>query len=538
MENERDQAIHDKGELYQEIGLSKKELNCVHTQLEERTTERNALLHSLEYRVGELFIKRFHCRPLIRGVEWMTVKIQRHLAFLGLTLARWSSGWRQERSRVLATVCAAFPIYSQTFVHQELSQLANRGFHVRLIYSFLESRGNLHHQFDSLWKNKSRLSIYDKIHEQDFDRFRKRFPEKVERLIHMVGESSGVTREKLIRHPHFLQAFSFTRMAEVYRPHYLHSYFFYDRSFMALVAGYVLDIPRGISCYVDHVLDDYELKVVPLHLELCDTVIATSERIKAELLAMAPKADPTRIVVKPNAIDTTWFPRIERREPQTDEPFRLVCVNRIEPKKGLLYLVEAIHSLRQRGHNVELHVIGTADNGIQSSQEYKHKLDECISYYNLWGVVHLEGQQTQEGVLRFLNMSQVFIAPFIETDYGDKDGIPTALLEAMATGLPIVATDAGSMGEVIQHDREGDVVPQRDSQALADSIARLLTDPQRRKDLGQAAAETVRQRFDVSMCEHRFHDRVLSVIESRSPNGMSRQSPGFDFLPRWISRVS
>jgi len=306
---------------------------------------------------------------------------------------------------------------------------------------------------------------------------------------------------------------------------------------MALVAGYILDIPRGISCYADHVLDDYELKVVPLHLELCDTVIATSERIKAELLAMAPKADPARIVVKPNAIDTTWFPRIERREPQTDEPFRLVCVNRIEPKKGLLYLVEAIHSLRQRGLNVELHVIGTADHGIQSSQEYKHQLDESISHYNLWGKVHLEGQHNQEGVLRFLNISQVFIAPFIETDYGDKDGIPTALLEAMATGLPIVATDAGSMGEVIQHDRQGEIVPQHDSQALANSIARLLADPQRRKDLGQVASETVRQRFDVSVCEHRFHDRVLSLIESRHPKETSRQSPGFNFLPRWMPRV-
>ncbi len=73
------------------------------------------------------------------------------------------------------------------------------------------------------------------------------------------------------------------------------------------------------------------------------------------------------------------------------------------------------------------------------------------------------GHQNQGGVLPFLDRSQLYIAPFIETDCGDKDGIPTALLEAMATGLPIVATDAGSIGEVLQCGRDGKLVPQRDA---------------------------------------------------------------------------
>ncbi len=538
LQAERDQSISDKEETIREIGVLKHTIGILNTQVEERTGERNTFRDSLEHRIGEFWVKRLHCRLVFQGLESMMVTIQRAVTLLGLTFARWSSECRGEVSRVMATVCADFPIYSQTFVHQELSQLAHRGFQIRLLYSYLKPRGNLHQQFNILWKSKRRFLLHHKSHEQEFDRYRTRFPEKVEHLILRLCDSSGVTREQLIRHPNFLQAFSFTRMAEVYRPHYLHSYFFYDRSLMALVAGYLLDIPRGISCYADHVLDDYDLKLVPLHLELCDTVIATSERIKAELLEIAPKADPTRILVKPNAIDTTWFPNIERTEPNGGDPFRLVCVNRIEPKKGLLYLVEAIHHLRQQGLNVELHVIGTADKGIQSSQRYKQQLDDCISHYHLWGVVHLEGQHNQEGVCRFLTMSQLFIAPFIETDYGDKDGIPTALLEAMATGLPAVVTDAGSMEEVIQHGREGEIVPQRDGHALASTIARLLADPQRRTQLGLAAAETVRQRFDVRMCEHHFHNRVLSLIESRKVDGMSRHFSGSNLLLRWMSRFS
>lgn len=106
-------------------------------------------------------------------------------------------------------------------------------------------------------------------------------------------------------------------------------------------------------------------------------------------------------------------------------------------------------------------MIGPGDKGIQSSQDYKRRLDERFSRLNVWSTVHLERHQNQDVVLRLLDMSQLYIAPFIETDCGDKDGIPTALLEAMTTGLPIVATDAG--GDVIQCGRDGGLVPQRDA---------------------------------------------------------------------------
>jgi glycosyltransferase involved in cell wall biosynthesis len=341
-------------------------------------------------------------------------------------------------------------------------------------------------------------------------------PEKVEVLVQKLCEASGMTRHNLIHHGNFLQAFSFTRMVEAYRPQYLHSYFFYDRSLMALVAGYLLNIPRGISCYADHLLKDYELKVVPLHLELCDIVIATSERIKQELLEIAPQTNPSRILVKPNGIDTECFPRIERSEPAAGAPFRLVSVCRIEPKKGLLDLIDAVGLLLQRGLQVEAHLVGSVDEWSEASRDYKRKLDQRITELNLWGKVHLEGRQNLDGVLRFLGLAQLFVAPFIETITGDKDGIPTALLEGMATGLPAVATDAGSITEVIKNGREGLLVLQNNPVALADAIEGLLRDPNRRREMGQAAAENVRRRLDVRVCEKPFHDRLMAIIDSQS----------------------
>jgi glycosyltransferase involved in cell wall biosynthesis len=206
---------------------------------------------------------------------------------------------------------------------------------------------------------------------------------------------------------------------------------------------------------------------------------------------------------------------MKRTEPSPGAPYRTVTVCRIEPKKGLLDLVEAIHLLRRRGVRVEAHIIGTTDDWSAASRDYKRKLDARIAELDLWGTVHFEGQQNLDGILRFLGNAQLFVAPFVETDSGDKDGIPTALLEAMSTGLPTVATDAGSITEVIDDAREGILVPQFRPDALADAVETLLQDQIRRGRLGENAAKRVRRSYDVRNCEKDFHERIRATIQSR-----------------------
>jgi glycosyltransferase involved in cell wall biosynthesis len=216
--------------------------------------------------------------------------------------------------------------------------------------------------------------------------------------------------------------------------------------------------------------------------------------------------------VKPNGIDPEQFPIVERSDPAEGSPFRIVTVCRIEPKKGLLELVEAVSLLRQRGLCVEAHVVGASDEWSDASREYKAKLDRRITELGLWGTVHLEGRQNLEGIKRFLRISQLFVAPFVETESGDKDGVPTALLEAMSTGLAAVATNVGSICEVIDHGQEGLIVPQHDPAALADAIEELLRDADRRQNLGDKGAAKVRRQFDASTCDKRFHERIISVV--------------------------
>ncbi len=483
---------------------------------DQRTREREELRRSPEFRAGDLLLNRMKLKSPLRALEK-----RGHAARLALATARLAAerrgllGRDGGRPRILATVCWNFPIYSQTFVYQELLQMARRGFELRLSYTRLEPRDHLNQQFAPLWRLKRPMLLDRAIHRRDFQRYRTRFPDRVERITEKLCAASGMARAALLAHDNFLQGFTYARLAEAWGAHYLHSYFFYDRSLMALIASQLLDLPRGVSCYADHLLEDYELKVVPLHLETCDVVVATSERIKRELLSLAPATDPDKILVKPNAIDCTSFPVIPRVEPEPGQPFRIVVTSRLEPKKGLIHLVEAMKLLRDQGVNVEAHLVGDADRGVPASENCKAELSDRITRHDLWGKVHLEGRQPEQGVRRFLSLAHLFVAPFVETESGDKDGIPTALVEAMATGIPSVVTDAGSILEVVDDGVDAQVVPQRDPAALAAAIRELLADPRRRRTMSEKAAQKARERFDVSVCEPRLHERIRALVAAR-----------------------
>jgi glycosyltransferase involved in cell wall biosynthesis len=484
----------------------------------QRTWERDDLKRQPEWRLGDLALNTLPLKKPLRFVEKRLSK--QKSAWAARKLAAERRGWLGLKSaptkpRVMATICWNFPIYSQTFVYQELTQLLKSGFDLRIAYTKLDPKDRLHAQFAPLWPLKRPMHLDRPIHEADYKLFKRRFPDRVERLVERLCAAAGMDRERLEAHDNFLQGFTYARLAQAWGADYLHSYFFYDRSLMSLIAGEVLDLPHGVSCYADHVMKDYELKVVPLHLETCDVVIATSHRIKRELLEIAPATAPEKILVKPNAVDCTRFPVISRPEPGEGQPFRLVVTARIEPKKGLIHLAEAVKLLRDQGLNIEAHFVGDCDHGVPASENCKAELCAFLERNQLWGKVHLEGRQPEQRVRHFLSIAHLFVAPFIETESGDKDGIPTALIEAMATGIPSVVTDSGSILEVVDDKVDALVVPQRDAAALAAAIRELLQDARGRKFMGWKAAQKAREKFDVSVCDPWFHERVRSALAKR-----------------------
>lgn len=166
---------------------------------------------------------------------------------------------------------------------------------------------------------------------------------------------------------------------------------------------------------------------------------------------------------------------------------RIVTSARLHPMKGHRYLLEALAALRGRGVAFECDLIGDG--------ELRAELEALASSLGIAEHVHFLGSLPHEEMLRRLREGEYDLAAIPSVELPAMfDGIPVALTEAAAAGLPIVATDAGSIAEVVTAE-SGILVPQRDGAALANALERMLRDRELRLRMGRAGRAWVQERF-------------------------------------------
>ncbi len=244
--------------------------------------------------------------------------------------------------RIAAASTGQFPVISHTFVYQELlSYHEGMGAEVRLHHQSDHDRSELHQAFVYLDENRKLLFSLDEQRREDFAYWRSRSPAVVERITQQLCEHSDCTSDQLEWDQQFLYGFTLARELERFGADFIHTYFFYEQALAGYISSELLGLPRAVSAYADHLLKDHPLKVMPLHLQTASVVVATSRRIKEELLSLVADPDAIRdkILVKPNGVDGRRFPFVERVAAR-NRKFRFVSVSRIEPKKGLVHLAD------------------------------------------------------------------------------------------------------------------------------------------------------------------------------------------------------
>lgn len=192
-------------------------------------------------------------------------------------------------------------------------------------------------------------------------------------------------------------------------------------------------------------------------------------------------------VLIPPAIDAAFFDPADRETTTNDgsseRPIRILSVGRLEWKKGYEYALQAIKLMRDRGFNVEYHIIGDGQH-LEAVVFCRHQL-------GLEDYVHLLGAQLRERVREEMLWADIFLHAAV------SEGFCNAVLEAQAMQLPVVCSDADGLPENVLDGVTGFVVPRRDPEALAEKLVLLTTDLQLRQRMGQAGRERVRNRFNL-----------------------------------------
>ncbi len=209
-----------------------------------------------------------------------------------------------------------------------------------------------------------------------------------------------------------------------------------------------------------------------------DRVIAVS-RSAAEETKNAFRVPPNRLRVIHNGIDTTIFRRLDG---ERKERGRLILVaNTRDRKKGFIYLLRALKLLAEE-MDVRLTVVDDVgpDNDYAVGLAMRYGLEERVTF---------TGRVTVKELVRHYATAEVVVVPSLYEGFG----LPAA--EAMACGLPVVATTAGALPEVVEDGRSGILVPPRDSHALASAIRQLLEDEPLRREMGEAGRRRVERHF-------------------------------------------
>jgi len=176
--------------------------------------------------------------------------------------------------------------------------------------------------------------------------------------------------------------------------------------------------------------------------------------------------------------------------PSDTEPPLLLAVGRLVDYKGFRFLLHACAELRERGLAFRCRIIGS---GPQEAA-----LRRLHAELDLADCVELSGVVPHRDMAGEFARAAVFVLPCCVGAGGEMDGIPVAMMEAMARGLPVVSTELTGIPELVHDGQNGLLVRPEDPGALAAALARLLADPGARERLGAAARETVVRDYDLA----------------------------------------
>jgi colanic acid/amylovoran biosynthesis glycosyltransferase len=270
---------------------------------------------------------------------------------------------------------------------------------------------------------------------------------------------------------------------------HLHAHFTSDAATVALLASRLSGIPFSFTAHARDIYHQYKSiasdnAMRRAKIAEADFVATVSDYNRAHLRQIAP-SHGARVRRLYNGIDLDRFTPM----PVERKPGQIVAVGRLIEKKGFSDLIKACAILRDIGVKFHCSIIGDGP--------LRGELDGQIKLSSLESRVEIAGPQPQERLIGMVRQASVAVLPCIVSESGDRDGLPTVLLEAMALALPVVTTSVSGGPEIVAHGETGLVVEPGDPAALAASIETLLESPAIAERMGVAGRKRAESLFSL-----------------------------------------
>lgn len=281
---------------------------------------------------------------------------------------------------------------------------------------------------------------------------------------------------------------------------HLHAHFAHVPTSIAMYAAGLAGIPYSFTAHANDIFERptaLKEKVARSAFTAC-----ISEYNRRYLSEMGCDAD--RQIIVRCALDTESYSYRERNG--RSGPPVIYTVGRIVEKKGMDDLVDALALLRERGRSFYCRIVGDGPLLEPVRRQVRSTgLEDCVE---------LMGAQPQERVKELFEEADIFVLACRVAQSGDRDGIPVALMEAMALGVPVVSTTVSGIPELIESGRSGLLAPPGDSGALADALDQLLQDGDAARAYAREARRTLETTFESARNAEILWEKINECIGS------------------------
>lgn len=289
---------------------------------------------------------------------------------------------------------------------------------------------------------------------------------------------------------------------------HIHVHFTNRATHTALFIKELTGIPFSVTAHAqDFMVDIGSRELLREMLREAQFVIAVSDFSRELLTGICPEAGE-RIHRVYNGQDLTAWPRPEIPDPRTIKPPLILSVGRLIEFKGFHVLIEACQKLRERGRVFRCEIAGEGP--------WRGRLEAEIAQRGLQDTVSLLGIVNQEQVRARLRESSAFALASLVDGKGAMDILPTVILEAMATGKPVVSTRLAGIPEMVLEGRTGLLVDpgEMNAPALAEALDRVLGNAALREEYGRAGRERLETVFSVEQTAPGLAERFQRSLDA------------------------
>lgn len=285
----------------------------------------------------------------------------------------------------------------------------------------------------------------------------------------------------------------------------VHGCFMNNSATVAMVTARLAGLPLTVECHAHDVFVD--LRFAKEKISAADRIFSISDYNKRHLVDDLG-CQPDKVVIRRVPILAEFCDAIGER---TREEGLVVTVGRLHPIKGLHTALEAFARVAEKNDQARFLIIGDG--------EERESLEAKVDTLSLRGCVEFAGHMTNEESLARVASASAFLLPSEIAKDGDRDGIPTSLIESMYLRTPAVSTHVSGIPELIRDGENGFLAPPGDVAEIAAKLERLLGDKELRTELGEKARATVVGDFGVGRNIGILIDHWAEVIENR-PQGL------------------